>query len=223
LGVDHATHEGAIIVGADHLGCLLDRLLTSLGRQVVLIDRHPGLCRSAQNSGLSVYQGDALSIDALEEAGARYADTVIALTRNAELNALVVRRVRDNFRTERLFALGAEPDSAAVQPPFPGNFPGVDEVNLLLRRGQLRIAAYAVPAGEAVGRRLAELPYSDGEFAMLVQRGAGALIATGDQQLAEGDRLWCAKLAGGASPLATVLEVVGAAPTLDVPLRGRGG
>ena len=212
LGVDHATHKGTIIVGADHLGCLLDRLLTRLGRQVVLIDRDPRLCHSARSTGLSVYHGDALSIDALEEAGARYADTIIALTRNAELNALVARRVRENFRAERLFALGAEPDGAAGEPLFPGNFPGVDEVNLLLRHGRLRIAEYAVQAGDAVGRRLAELPYADQEFSLLVQRGPGALIATGDQQLAEGDRLWCARLAAGDSPLATVLVVVGAAP-----------
>jgi NhaP-type Na+/H+ or K+/H+ antiporter len=208
LGVDHPTPQGTIIVGADHLGRLLERLLIGLHRQVVLIDRSPGLCRSARAEGLAVLEGDALSIDVLEEAGARYADTVVALTRNGELNALVAQQVRHNFQVERVLALGIESGPTVAAGVFPGNFPGVDETNRLLRLGRLHLVGYAVP-GEVTGRSLAELPYAAGEFALLVRRGDGVLVATGALRLARGDRVWCARAADAASPLATLLEPVG--------------
>jgi NhaP-type Na+/H+ or K+/H+ antiporter len=205
LGLDHPTLQGTIIVGADHFGRLLGRLLTGLSRQVVMIDKSPALCRSARAEGLPVYEGDALSPDALEEIGARYADTVVALTRNPELNALVIQRVRQNFRVERALALGAGGGADGL---VPNRFPGIDEVNLLLQHHRLRVVEYAVPPGDAAGRRLDELPYGDSEFALLIQRGAGVLVATGTQRLAAGDHFWCAKPMGAASPLATLLEVV---------------
>jgi hypothetical protein len=54
--------------------------------------------------------------------------------------------------------------------------------------------------------RLGEVPYAAGEFALLVQRGEAALIATPNLRLAPGDRLWCARPASAPSPLAAVLE-----------------
>jgi NhaP-type Na+/H+ or K+/H+ antiporter len=209
LGVDTPSPQGTIIVGADQLGRLLERLLVGLRRQVAMIDRDPGLCRAARAEKLSVYEGDALSLDTLEEAGARYADTVVALTRNPELNALIIQRVRDNFRVERALALSE--DERETKPEaslFPGDFPGVDEVNRLLRLDRLRLVEYEVPPDEAVGRRLADLPYGNGEFTLLLRRGEGIMIATGASLLAAGDRLWCARPPGATSPLAGLLQVV---------------
>ena len=208
LGVDHPIPQGTIIVGADHLGRLLARLLAHLRRRVVMIDKNPAFCRIARAAQLTVYEGDALSTDALEDAGARYADTVVALTRNPELNALVAQRVRDNFRVERILALGTDAAGSPAGDLFPGHFPGVDEANQLLRLHHLRIVQYVVLAGDAVGRRLTEIPYADGEFALLAQRGEGVLIATADQRLAPGDQLWCARSVGTPSPLAALLEPV---------------
>jgi len=148
----------------------------------VVVDRNPAFCRAASDEGLAIYEGDALAADTLEEAGARWADTIVAVTRNAELNALVVQKVRDNFRVERALALhdqrgdGAHPRDAL----FPGEFPGVDEVNRLLRQDRPHFVEYEIPRGNAVGRRLADLPYGASEFALVLRRGDSALIATGD-------------------------------------------
>ena len=174
----------------------------------MLIDRHPGLCRAARAGGLSVYEDDALSVDTLEDAGARYADTVIAVSRNPELNALVTHRVRDNFLVEHALALADDSDETTPHPatgPLPGSFPGVDDVNRQLRRGRLRLVEYEVPPGDAIGRPLGELPFGDGEFVVVLRRGDGVQVATGDIQLAAGDRLWCVRPPGAESPLVALL------------------
>jgi Trk K+ transport system NAD-binding subunit len=208
LGIDSPTPVGFLIVGADRLGRFIGRTLQSLDRQVVLVDRNPVFCRAARAEGLSVYEGDALSVDTLEDAGARYADTVIALSRNPELNALVAQRVRDNFLVERVLALADDADETTPHPamgPLPGSFPSIDDVNRLLRAGRLRLVEYQVPADKVPGRALGELPFGDGEFAVVLRRRAGVLLATGDLRLAPEDRLWCARPQDADSTLAGLL------------------
>jgi NhaP-type Na+/H+ or K+/H+ antiporter len=209
LRVDVPAPLGTVIVGADHLGRLLQRTLVDLGRQAVVVDRSPVLCRRARDEGLSAYEGDALSLDTLEDVGTRYADAVVAVTRNVELNALVAHLVHESFRVERVLAVTRDPDVArppGPAEPFPGDFPGVDEANRLLRLGRLEVAEYGALSDEVVGRRLADLPYGSGEFALVVRRGDGVLIASGDVELARGDRLRCLKLPETPSTLVPLLD-----------------
>jgi Trk K+ transport system NAD-binding subunit len=212
LRVDQPSLTGTIVVGADRFARLFARVLVTLGRQVAIVDRSAHLCRVARSEGFSVVEGDALSPDTLEEAGALYVDTAVAMTRNAELNALVAQRVRDNFRVERVLAVTEEPD--APEPTaggrlFPGDFPGIDDVNRLLRLNQLELGAYEVVAAEAVGRDLGDLPYGEDEFALLLQRRLSVLAATGDRTLDRGDILWCLRPLKRESPLATLLKPIG--------------
>lgn len=204
LGVHVPALQGTLIVGADHLGRLLARLLLSRGRQAVLIDVNPQHCRAARAEGLPTYNGDALSVDSLEEAGIRYADTVLALTRNHELNTLIGLRVRDNFHVERILTVSEAAPATAGQLPFPGNFPGLDEVNHQLRVGRSRLVLYEKPAADQVDRNLADLPYGSGEFALLLLRLDRTYVASSEQMLAESDRLLCLGTADEVSPLASV-------------------
>jgi Trk K+ transport system NAD-binding subunit len=171
------------------------------------MDVNPVHCREARAAGLSVYSGDALSVEALEEAGARYADTVLALTRNQELNVLIAQRVRANFRAERVLALAERAETHDTLSPFPGQFPGVDEVNHQLHSGGARIIEYAVEANEWIGRGLADLPYAPGEFALLLRRRDRVYVASAQWTLTEEDRLLCLRTVSGTSPLASVLTV----------------
>lgn len=217
LGVDVPRMIGTIVVGADHFGRLLTRLLLALGRQAVILDRSALMCRAARKDGLPVFEGDALSVDVLEEAGARYADTFVAVTRNGELNELLAQRVEGTFPIERILAVGpsresdaeAEEDEAVV---FPGHFPGVDELTRQLRFDRVRVVRYEIGDGDLAGRRLAALPFGDEEFALLLTRGESTFVARGDQALAKGDVLWCLRPTKGDSPLAGA-----AAPTVYPP------
>jgi NhaP-type Na+/H+ or K+/H+ antiporter len=213
LGVDVPSMIGTVVVGGDHFGRLLTKLLLSLGRQVVIIDRSPFMCRAARKERLPVFEGDALSVEVLEEAGARYADTVVAMTRNAELNELLAQRVKDAFRIQRVLALVHTDSTNGKENPaeqvFPGLFPGIDEVNRMIRFDRLRVVQYEVIDGEAVGSKLAGLAYGPPEFAMLLRRGEGTFVAVGDLEVATGDRLWCARPAKGTSPLVEAFRVVG--------------
>ncbi len=207
LGVDLPILQGTIIVGADHLGKLLAHLLVARGRQVALIDRNPQHCASARVEGLPVYNGDALAIECLEEAGARYADTCLAATRNQELNTLIGQRVQSNFRVERILAVGRGPGVVPEVAPFPGAFPGLDETNHQLRAGQAHIVEYEVPSGNWVAHRLDELPYGAGEFALLLVRREQAYIASADQTVEVGDRLLCLSTRADPSALRSSLIV----------------
>jgi NhaP-type Na+/H+ or K+/H+ antiporter len=217
LGVDLPTLQGMMIIGADYFGRLLGRVLAAQGRQVVLVDINPQHCRIAQSEGLLAYNGDALVVDSLEEAGARYADTVLAATTNQELNTLIGQRVRDNFRVERVLAVSDPLTSDSDKMPFPGEFPGLDEINRLLLIGRGRLVQYEVVVEEWYGRRLNELTYGPGEFALLLERRDQVYIATGGQPLAQGDRVLCFQASDEASPLAELFPVVRAANASEAP------
>jgi NhaP-type Na+/H+ or K+/H+ antiporter len=224
LGVDLQNLQGTIIVGADRLGRLLAHLLVTAGRQVVLVDASLRYCRAAQRQGLSVYHGDALDLDTWEEAGARYADTVVALTRNVELNTLIGQRVRDNFRVERILTLGEESGVKNNDTPFPRVFPGVDEVNRDIADGRARLIEYEITESEWAGKSLAELPYGSGEFALVLQRRDQTYVAAATQSVAAGDRLLCLQAVAEASPLADVFTVVRTTAARDEPIvRNRAG
>ncbi len=209
LGVAEPSVRGMLVIGADQFGRLLARLLVALDRQVVVIDRSPMLARRARQEALTVYEGDALSVDVLEEAGARYADTIIAVTSNQELNSMVVERARGSFRIERALAVATDPEvdgTPGDADVFPGEFPGLDDVNRLLRLRQLRVAEYEVPDGEVAGRKLCDLSLGASEFLLLVARGDKVLVATGEQTLAAGDRVWSVRPPKSDSPLGVLLH-----------------
>jgi NhaP-type Na+/H+ or K+/H+ antiporter len=212
LAVDLPSYQGTIIVGADSFGRLLARLLLGRGRQVVLMDLNAQHCRLAHAAGFPVYEGDALSVETLEDAGARYADTLIAVTTNRELNTLIVQRVRDNFRIERVLGMGDGPIVHADRLPFPGAYMGADQINLHLRSGRALLVEYEVAAGRWIGKSLGELPYADDEFALFLTRRDQVYVATRAESLLLGDRLLCFKAGDGQSPLATELQKVDERP-----------
>lgn len=205
LKLDFPTVRGMVIVGGNAFARLLAHTLMNLGRQVVILDRSASLCRHARAESFPVCEGDALSVDCLEEAGTRYADTVLALTSNQELNSLVLARVRANFPVERLLGVVEnDPDTTRDERMglFPGSFTGIAEADRATRLGALEVVQYEL--GDArPGERLDALTYAPGEFALVLARDDEVTLATGDHVLQPGDRVWCAKPPGVASNLAS--------------------
>lgn len=206
LGIDFPVLQGTLVIGAGRLSRLVAHVLTDLGRNVVLLDRNQALCRTALSDSLVAVTGDALSVDDLERAGARYADTVLAITPNSSLNELVAKRVQENLVVERVLSLGESEESRDAG-PFPGSFPGVDEANRLVRLGRLEVVEYTVASPDRKGQSLAELPYGEGEFAVALRRGDSVIVATGNEALAVDDGLWCAHPSGTESPLREALAL----------------
>lgn len=211
LRIDLPEPRGILVVGADALGFLVARLLVAHGRPVVLMDRNPERCRAAQEEGLLAFAGDALSAEDLEGAGAQYADTVLALTRNRELNELIAQRIRDNFRVERVLPVTEAPSHVSSERPFPGQFPGVDDANRHLLFGRAALVEYEAVPGDLVGRSLGELPCRRGEFVLLIRRRDRVYVATHAQILAVGDVLLCLRCGTKDSPLAAQMKVLRAA------------
>lgn len=167
LGLDAPTLLEAVVVGAHALGRLVARQLVAHGRPVTLVDANPERCAEARRDGLAVVEGDALSLDVLERAGMADADTLLAITANQELNVLVARLARENFRAERILALADAATMGAEAVPFPGDFPGVRDADRDLRLGRRELVERDL-APEA-GKRLREVRFDRGEFAILLR------------------------------------------------------
>ncbi len=215
LGIDLPTLTGTIVVGADSFGRLLGRLLGMYGRQVVMIDRNPVLCRRAQRDGMVAFTGDAMSLDFLEEAGARYVDTFLATTTNTSLNVLVGERFHRNFLAQRVLVVaGADRSAEDTDPtPFPGNFPGPYDANRLLQRTTACLREYLVGEdADVVGKSITELPYGEDEFATVLVRRDRAMIASSEQTLQAGDRVVCVAFTPGKREISTQIELVHEVP-----------
>ena len=211
LGIDRPVHQGTILVGASFFGRFVAQLLRALERQVALIDTNPMYARRARDAGLSVFEGDARAVETLEQAGAQYAYALLALTSNAELNIVVRDRALGNFRLERVLAVSGEKDDDLETLPFPGSFPGVDEVSRLLRVNQARVVAYRADRQDSaeIAQALPDLPWGASEFAVLLLRRDSVYLASHSQRLEVDDILICLRSGSAESPLAGVLTRLG--------------
>lgn len=213
LGLDFPRLRETLVVGADELGRFVAKLLREAGRDARLIDRSPLFAAAARSEGLLIHEGDALSTNDLELAGAGYADTLLAITKNSELNALVAQRVRESFHVERILAFveGSGVLDERTARPFPGDFPGPAAAGDALRAGRLRLREWEV--GDALaGARLGDVSFGAGSFAVLVQRGDATVLASDDAALARGDRLVCLAPSQAEATFAPTLRAKGTAP-----------
>ena len=103
LGVRRARRAGYAILGANEVGRLLGRLLHDAGQEVVFLESNADAVRTAQHDGFRVVYGNALEESTLQRASMEDAEACVALTANEEVNLLVVRRVRRDFRVPRSY------------------------------------------------------------------------------------------------------------------------
>lgn len=96
--------RGTVIVGAGPLGRLLAGVLSE-SRPVFLLDSNPQRCELAEREGLKAHCGNALQEQDLSEAGAAQADSLVALTTNPEVNALVARMAKDVFDVPEIYVV----------------------------------------------------------------------------------------------------------------------
>jgi NhaP-type Na+/H+ or K+/H+ antiporter len=113
LRVGSMERSAVLIVGAGSFGRAVARVIEGLGRSVVLIDRNEALVEQAWAEGHEAHAGNALEEAFLERAGAGDAETLLALTSNAEVNALAVQLAHEEFGVARAYPALTGPERGA--------------------------------------------------------------------------------------------------------------
>jgi Kef-type K+ transport system membrane component KefB len=88
--------DGVVIVGAGPVARVLAKELSS-SNPVTLIDANETNCQEAEELGLTVVRGNALSSDVLSSAKIEDAGTLITLTPNPQVNVMIAQRARELF------------------------------------------------------------------------------------------------------------------------------
>ncbi|MEM7647882.1 MAG: cation:proton antiporter [Cyanobacteria bacterium P01_A01_bin.70] len=104
--------SGAVIVGCSPLSLLIARLFKENGEPVALIDTNADACVGAEQENLSVFVNSALDAEVLEEAGIGGARTLLAMTNNGDINAVVAQQAQEEFQLPRIIAVRPKEDAA---------------------------------------------------------------------------------------------------------------
>lgn len=104
LGLQVARGKSAVCLGASSFGRFLARALMIAGRDVILVDLNPNRCKAGQQEGFRVVCGNIHTERTRIQAGLDNAALVIGATSNSELNLLVVRDARQEFKVPDTYA-----------------------------------------------------------------------------------------------------------------------
>jgi len=216
--------RGTVIIGAGPMGRLLARHL-ALDRPVKLLDSNPGRCRFAQEAGLDAYCGNALQEQDLAEAGVADADSLIALTTNAAVNALVTKAAVDVFGIPDIYVLqtgseDSDQEGALAHPHASILFGGP----LSREEWEHRVAlgayteteeeVHAVTTGEQLRATLRD---SGDTLPLVVQRGEQRLPFHASLRLSPGDRVTVLRARGDDHPgPASFRQALRSCPILDL-------
>lgn len=104
-----------ILIGGNKTVYFLARQFLEHDYGVTIINRSPLRARElAQNTGATVVCGEGSDVSFLEEAGARRADVVMALTPHDEDNLIACQLAKKLFGVPRTFALVNDPENERV-------------------------------------------------------------------------------------------------------------
>lgn len=196
LGLHSVAGRGAVVVGAGPLGSGLAVLLRDHGRPVVVVDRNEEWAERAGARGLTAICGNALDEDVLAQAGADDAETLVAVTTNAEVNALAAHLAHDAFGVARALPATSHP-SRGAGPRLLDRVGGhtafgrpldVRAWERDLDEGAARFVTCTVPAGWR-SRALRDVPLPDGIVPIARVRGDSIEVTSAEQSWQPGDAL----------------------------------
>lgn len=127
LGLRQPEPEGWLIVGAHRFGRELSRLFSEkTGVPTIVMDTNTRNIQQAEQDGLSALRGDAMEVDEwADKLSQRGVGHLLALTDNAELNALLCQRWKDVFSEEHVFGWQPLESSAAQAQSDEGHGSGI--------------------------------------------------------------------------------------------------
>jgi NhaP-type Na+/H+ or K+/H+ antiporter/Trk K+ transport system NAD-binding subunit len=108
LGV---TPMRTIVVGGGRVGLALAKRLEHRGEFVVIVENDEERRLAAREQGFTVHEGDGTEADVLRKAGIAEAETVVATTRDDDVNLLVCQLVNTKFDVDRVFSRVNDPEN----------------------------------------------------------------------------------------------------------------
>ncbi len=197
-----------IIVGAGKVGFFLSKKLTADSHIVALVEKNPAVCGEvAQNSSLTVLQGDGSRPDVLKNARAGKADVVVALTPQDEDNIVICQIAREVFGVKRTIAKVNNPQNIKVFSSLGIDVPidstsilarvveeeasFTDFINLLsIKRGRLSIVRVDIPENSPVINKLIkDIKLPQDSVLVSILRAADVIIPRGDTKISSGDEI----------------------------------
>ncbi|HCI80639.1 MAG TPA: portal protein [Ktedonobacter sp.] len=179
-----------IIGGGGDVGYYLTRSLLRRGHEVLLLEKSGNRQQTLNDElGQAVVKGDACEVRTMDEAGARRADVVIAVTGEDEDNLVICQMAKAHFNVKRTIARVNNPrheplflklgidvtisptrsilaliESELTKPPF--------ILLMTLKRAGLEIVELTIPStSRAVGKQLGELNLPRNANIALIIRG----------------------------------------------------
>lgn len=185
----------------------LARQFISKGHHLSIIDEDGGevLAMSKKLKAVMLC-GDGTDPDVLEEAGARRADAVLALTQNDQDNLAACQIASKLHGVPRTIALVNDPENEAVFKKLGVSVAfssahilaqlleqraGFEEIVQLLPVAEGKVTAAEIalrPESPAVGRAVMELEFPEGALLVCLIRDGGVIVPRGDTLLSSGDR-----------------------------------
>lgn len=226
---------GAVIVGCNPLSRLIARLFQERGETVVLIDTNEEACQAATAEGLKVVISSALDTSVLEDAGLTSMGTLLAMTGNGEVNAVIAQRASEEFKPPRVLAVfpkekPANGPSAAsrVQSALTAQL-SLKTWNTYLTDGAVRLGETRIQNTEteaAQESHLKGLIQAGTLVPLLVERDGQLQVALAEEEWRVCDRIFylyhdpkpklLKRLSGGTQPGPLTLETI--ADVEDFPL-----
>jgi trk system potassium uptake protein TrkA len=197
-----------IMVGGDHTVYFLSRQFTRRRDHVTIINRDRARCEElARQTQATIVFGDGTDLGRLEEAGARKADVVLALTAHDEDNLIICQAAQRKFGVPRTIALANDPDnedifrrlgvSTTVSPTrILGSLieqeTDYDNITQLMpvARGKIHVTDVRLdPQSPGVGKTLAELDLAEKTLVACIIRNDEAIVPRGSTLLQAHDHL----------------------------------
>jgi trk system potassium uptake protein TrkA len=197
-----------ILIGGSQTVYFLARQFARKDYHVTIINRDPARARElASQTRATVVLGDGTNVHRLEEAGARQADLVLALTSHDQDNLIACQIAQKNFGVARTIALVNDPDNEPIFQKLgvtlafsatriigsiidqETDFDAITEI-IPLAKGRITISDVHLDTDSpAVGKTLQDLPLSGKTLIGAIIRDDHVIVPRGSTKLNSKDHL----------------------------------